>query len=322
MPCALGALGLQRLTELADRLGAHDLPLATGPDLQRRLAAARKRDHGELANRILAQGTTIQTETLSYRAFQRCFGRSVQIRAPGAFIATLTRKLANGHGQAPIGPGDPVGFGPSPPALAVGRFRRWVSSVLFFALVADDRIERQEQTHEQPRAFPFFSAWLQVVVAGIEPGHGRGADAQDLGQERLRNAQAFGATAFESVARPYWPKARSPVNRPIGSRDSLAIIRPSVIGRCQRRQPRQSRKSRRASVGFVVDQTQMDRTARIARIAPVEQFARGLDQGRRAVFSKCQTNRLEQQTVGQIGDPGRLPHGPFDPIACILSPLG
>lgn len=61
-------------------------------DTQRRLAAARKRDHGHLANRLLAQGTTIQTEKLSYRAFQRCFGRSVQVRAPAMFIAALTRK--------------------------------------------------------------------------------------------------------------------------------------------------------------------------------------------------------------------------------------
>ena len=67
-------------------------------DTQRRLQAARKRDHGELANRLLAQGTTIQTETLSYRAFQRCFGRSVQVRAPAMFIAQLARKAESAGG--------------------------------------------------------------------------------------------------------------------------------------------------------------------------------------------------------------------------------
>lgn len=67
-------------------------------DTHRCLAAARKRDHGELANRLLAQGTTIQTEKLSYRAFQRCFGRSVQVRAPGAFIAQLSRKAESAGG--------------------------------------------------------------------------------------------------------------------------------------------------------------------------------------------------------------------------------
>jgi putative transposase len=35
---------------------------------ERRLAAERKRSHGELANRILGQGTTVKTEKLSYKA--------------------------------------------------------------------------------------------------------------------------------------------------------------------------------------------------------------------------------------------------------------
>jgi len=45
---------------------------------KRSLAAERKRAHGELANRILAQGTTVKTEKLSYQAFQKCYGRSVE----------------------------------------------------------------------------------------------------------------------------------------------------------------------------------------------------------------------------------------------------
>jgi hypothetical protein len=67
-------------------------------DTHRRLQAARKRDHGELANHLLAQGTTIQTEKLSYRAFRRRFGRSVQVRAPSAFITQLTRKAESAGG--------------------------------------------------------------------------------------------------------------------------------------------------------------------------------------------------------------------------------
>jgi hypothetical protein len=59
---------------------------------ERRLAAERKRAHGELANRILAQGKTIKTERLSYRAFQRCYGRSVKVRGVGMFVAALRRK--------------------------------------------------------------------------------------------------------------------------------------------------------------------------------------------------------------------------------------
>ncbi len=59
---------------------------------ERRLAAERKRAHGELANRILAQGSAIKTEKLSYHAFQRSFGRSAKVRGAGMFVAALRRK--------------------------------------------------------------------------------------------------------------------------------------------------------------------------------------------------------------------------------------
>jgi putative transposase len=49
---------------------------------ERRLAAERKRSHGELANRILGQGTTVKTEKLSYKAWQRQrYGKSRKVRA-------------------------------------------------------------------------------------------------------------------------------------------------------------------------------------------------------------------------------------------------
>lgn len=64
----------------------------------RRLAAERKRSHGELANRILGQGTTIKTEKLSYKSFQKNFGRSVKVRGPGMMISTLQRKAESAGG--------------------------------------------------------------------------------------------------------------------------------------------------------------------------------------------------------------------------------
>ena len=71
-------------------------------ELHRRLAEHRKSLHGNLANRILGQGAAIHTEKLSYRAFQRCFGRSVGRRAPGLFITTLSRKAASAGGQVAL----------------------------------------------------------------------------------------------------------------------------------------------------------------------------------------------------------------------------
>lgn len=58
----------------------------------RRLAAHRKCLHNQLINRLLQMGDQFQLEKLSYRSFQKCFGRSVAFRAPGMFVSRLKRK--------------------------------------------------------------------------------------------------------------------------------------------------------------------------------------------------------------------------------------
>jgi transposase len=68
-------------------------------DIWRRLAAQRESLHGNLANRVLAQGAVIKTEGISYGSWQKNFGKSVNRRAPGSFISTLARKAANAGGQ-------------------------------------------------------------------------------------------------------------------------------------------------------------------------------------------------------------------------------
>ncbi len=68
-------------------------------DLHRKEAAHRKTLHGQLAHRILAQGATILTEKLSYKAFQKRWGRSISIRAPRLFLTILTRKAESAGGQ-------------------------------------------------------------------------------------------------------------------------------------------------------------------------------------------------------------------------------
>ncbi|MBC8228906.1 transposase [bacterium] len=68
-------------------------------DLQRKLAAHRKTLHGNLANRILRQGKHVKTEKLSYKAFQKNFGKSVKNRAPGMFLEILRRKAENAGGS-------------------------------------------------------------------------------------------------------------------------------------------------------------------------------------------------------------------------------
>jgi len=67
-------------------------------EIQRKLAAHRKTLHGNLANRILRQGKHIKTEKLSYKAFQKNYGKSVKDRAPSMFMEILRRKAENAGG--------------------------------------------------------------------------------------------------------------------------------------------------------------------------------------------------------------------------------
>jgi len=68
-------------------------------DISRRQANHRKAQHGKLANEILQIGNHIKTEKLSYKAFQRLYGSSVGLRAPGMFVETLHRKAENAGGE-------------------------------------------------------------------------------------------------------------------------------------------------------------------------------------------------------------------------------
>ena len=68
-------------------------------DLERRKAAYRKTEHGKLVHRVIEDGTTIKTEKLSYKAFQKNFGKSVGNRAPGLFMNLLRRKAESAGGR-------------------------------------------------------------------------------------------------------------------------------------------------------------------------------------------------------------------------------
>jgi hypothetical protein len=68
-------------------------------ETERVLQARRKRSHGALANRILACGNVLQSEKLSYVAFQKSFGRSTKVRAAGSLVALLRRKAERAGGE-------------------------------------------------------------------------------------------------------------------------------------------------------------------------------------------------------------------------------
>jgi hypothetical protein len=49
-------------------------------------------------NRTLAFGATVKIEALSYKAWQKCFGRSIRAKAPGLFVTMLRRKAESAGG--------------------------------------------------------------------------------------------------------------------------------------------------------------------------------------------------------------------------------
>ena len=63
-------------------------------EVYRKLAATRKRSHGQLAHRVLGMGSAFHLEHLSYRAWQKTYGKSVQRCAPGMFVERLSRLAA------------------------------------------------------------------------------------------------------------------------------------------------------------------------------------------------------------------------------------
>lgn len=68
-------------------------------NLERKLAAHRKSLHGEMVNSILSEGNVFKLEKLSYKAFQKLFGKSVGRRAPGMFVSHLKRKAESAGGK-------------------------------------------------------------------------------------------------------------------------------------------------------------------------------------------------------------------------------
>ncbi len=60
---------------------------------ERKLAAHRQSLHGQMVHEIVAVGNTVIIEKMSYRAWQKQYGRSVGLRAPGMFIKRLRRTV-------------------------------------------------------------------------------------------------------------------------------------------------------------------------------------------------------------------------------------
>ena len=64
-------------------------------EVRRAQAEHRKSLHGNMVNRIIRLGDCVKLEKLSYRSFQKNYGKSVAFRGPGTFVSILRRKAVN-----------------------------------------------------------------------------------------------------------------------------------------------------------------------------------------------------------------------------------
>src|SRR5260370_19982104 len=60
---------------------------------ERALAAYRKSLHGRKVHELVAVGNTIFLEKISYKGWQKQYGKSVGLRAPGMFVEQLRRTV-------------------------------------------------------------------------------------------------------------------------------------------------------------------------------------------------------------------------------------
>ena len=68
-------------------------------DIERRKKETRKSSHGFIAHRVLSYGQIIKTEKVSYKGWQKIFGRSIGHHAPSALEGELTRKAEYARGR-------------------------------------------------------------------------------------------------------------------------------------------------------------------------------------------------------------------------------
>jgi len=67
-------------------------------EIYRILKTFRRRLHETLANKIIRLGNIIKTEKLSFKAFQKLYGKSIGFRAPSLFLQLLSNKAENAGG--------------------------------------------------------------------------------------------------------------------------------------------------------------------------------------------------------------------------------
>src|SRR5271157_615943 len=198
-------------------------------ELYRKQAAYRKSLHGCQVNRILALGNVIKMEGLSYRAFQKRFGKSVGFRGPGTFVAFLRRKAENAGAEVDE-------FSTRTTRLSqvclCGRIakkplsQRWhvcecgvgpIQWDIFSAWLARFVVNNKLDAGQAQAAWPGADSFLRAASSEVQPAMGQGQPKPNLvsaqvGQGQSRSSVHSGKSVSEACH-----AARSAVTRKLAA---------------------------------------------------------------------------------------------------------
>ena len=175
-------------------------------EAHRTMAAHRQSLHGNLQNRILAQGVNVTAEKSSYRSFQRNYGCSVRDRAPGGFITGVLRKAESAGGSTREG--DPRRPAPSQSCVCGARKKKPLSL----------RVHTCDECGAGPVQRDVFSAflWRHIDLDGI-------LDAPKA-REELSRRQDIAVHAASGEYKQRVPLARKRYGRVGGRFPALELL--------------------------------------------------------------------------------------------------
>ena len=179
-------------------------------EVRRQQAEHRKSLHGNMVNRIIRMGDCVKLEKLSYRSFQKNYGKSVSFRGPGTFVSILRRKAVNAGAEV-------IEFSTyhtrlsqtCPPCGAIkkkslserwhvcecgfGPIQRDILSAWLAKYVENNRLDvRQVQLD-----LPGVELLLRAVSSEIQPAMGQGQPKPNLAMGQSRSQRIEGMVGSE-----------------------------------------------------------------------------------------------------------------------------
>jgi putative transposase len=179
-------------------------------EVRRKQAAQRKSLHGRLVNRVLGLGDTIKLEKLSYRAFQKMFGKSVGFRGPGTFVAQLRRKAANAGAEVDEFSTHTTRLSQVCLCGAIEKkplSLRWhvcecgvgpIQRDLFSAWLARYVVNQKLDAGRAQSAWPGADSLLQAASGEVQPAMGQGRPKPNLSQGQSRSPVTSGERVSEA----------------------------------------------------------------------------------------------------------------------------